>query len=58
MQAAALWWKGRLQPNSEVHAPHAPRCYSLQLLVERQATQGIRALAGAVTQRVVRGVLR
>jgi len=31
MQAAALWWKGRLQPNGEVHAPHAPRCYSLQL---------------------------
>jgi len=35
-----------------------PAVTACSSVVERQATQGIRALAGAVNQRVVRGVLR
>ncbi|MCG6541730.1 hypothetical protein MCB86_16780 [Pseudomonas sp. KSR10] len=42
----------------EAHAPHEPRRYSPPYLWwRRRATQGIRALAGAVDQQV-RGVLR
>jgi len=44
----------RLHPSGEAHAPHEPRRYSPPYLWwRRRATQGIRALAGAVDRQAV-----
>lgn len=57
MQAAALWWKGRLQPNGEVHAPHAPRCYSQQPCGGEAGNPRHPCLGGFGIAALVRGVL-
>lgn len=53
MQSVALWWKSRLHPVARPMLRMSPAATACSSVVERQATQGIRALVGAVGQRVV-----